>query len=162
VRGVPMSKLPPPEPPPKRQPARPIEGTRIESIEEIRQALQARHPSTTKEAGLLADTKPFQPSHRLPAARLCVLDDGKEDGEWVWLRGARLVIGRSEGDVVIPNDSMMSSRHAEIVRRYEEGRVRWYLIDLKSTNGTFVRVGSAVLKHGQEIALGSGCFSFDL
>jgi hypothetical protein len=95
-------------------------------------------------------------------ALLCILDDGKEDGEWWRVREDRLVIGRGEGDIVIPHDGMISSRHAELTRELEDGQHRWYLTDLKSTNGTYVRIGNALLKHGQELLIGSRRYRFDI
>jgi pSer/pThr/pTyr-binding forkhead associated (FHA) protein len=93
-------------------------------------------------------------------ALLCVHDDGSDDGELIRLRSERVVIGRGEGDVVIPHDNMMSGRHAELSRQLEEGRSRWFLTDLQSTNGTYVRVSNAILKHGQDVLLGSRRYRF--
>jgi pSer/pThr/pTyr-binding forkhead associated (FHA) protein len=101
------------------------------------------------------DTVRFRPVRRPPMAALCVLDDGREDGEWVRIRTPNFVIGRAEGDLVIPHDNMMSSKHAAISRQQEKDRYRWYLTDLQSTNGTFLKIASTLLKHGQEILIGS-------
>jgi pSer/pThr/pTyr-binding forkhead associated (FHA) protein len=76
------------------------------------------------------------------------------------MRGDKLVIGRTEGDILIPHDPMISSRHAEIVRFLDGGRYRWRLTDLRSTNGTFVRLNTFQLKHNQEILIGSHRFRF--
>jgi pSer/pThr/pTyr-binding forkhead associated (FHA) protein len=94
-------------------------------------------------------------------ALLCIVDDGKEDGEWVRLRKDTVVLGRSEGDIVIPHDSMMSGRHAELSRRLDQGRYRWHLTDLQSTNGTYVRIGTAALRHGQELLIGGHRYRFE-
>ena len=40
-------------------------------------------------------------------ATLCILDDGRDDGEWVRIRGDKVVIGRNEGDICIPHDTMI-------------------------------------------------------
>jgi pSer/pThr/pTyr-binding forkhead associated (FHA) protein len=138
-----------------------IEGTRLESVDEVRQALKAKSGSVGKEVGAEDDATPFRPSRRPPIALLCILDDGREDGEWVRLRTSRVVIGRTDGDIRIPHDDMISGRHAEVTRQSDQGRVRWYLTDLQSTNGTFVRIGKAQLRHGQEFLLGSRRFRFD-
>jgi pSer/pThr/pTyr-binding forkhead associated (FHA) protein len=138
------------------------EGTRLESIEEIREAIKAKHPPTIKETTPEPDTVAFRPLRRPPIALVCIFDDGnKEDGEWVRIRGAKLVIGREQGDIVIPHDDMMSARHAEVVRQGERGRYRWYLHDLQSTNGTYVRIGRSILRDGQEFLIGSGRYRFD-
>jgi pSer/pThr/pTyr-binding forkhead associated (FHA) protein len=94
-------------------------------------------------------------------ALLCIVDDGHEDGEWRRLRGDRVVIGRSEGDILVPHDAMISGRHAELSRQFDRGRYSWQLTDLQSTNGTYVRVGAARLKHNQELLLGGGRYRFD-
>jgi pSer/pThr/pTyr-binding forkhead associated (FHA) protein len=97
----------------------------------------------------------FRPVRRPPMALLCILDDGRDDGEWVRIRTPTCVIGRTEGDVRIPHDSTMSSKHASLSRTYEKERQRWHLLDLQSTNGTYLKVAGVNLKHGQEILIGS-------
>jgi pSer/pThr/pTyr-binding forkhead associated (FHA) protein len=136
-------------------------GTRLESIEEIREATRAVRTPTLKEEAPGAELLPYRPTHRPPLALLCVLDDGQPDGEWVRIRTAKFTIGRSEGDLIIPHDTLMSGRHAQLSRQVEKGRHRWYLTDLESTNGTYVRVGKAALKHSQELLLGSHRYRFE-
>jgi pSer/pThr/pTyr-binding forkhead associated (FHA) protein len=153
--------------PPRRVP------TVLESVEEVRS--QIRRLQTVKEAvpGFLsgsapgaavqpqpqtqpdADTQVFRPLHRPPVALLVVLDDGDDSGETVRIRRDRFVIGRVEGDLVIPHDDAISGKHAEITRRLENGQLNWYLKDLNSSNGTFVRVARTLLGPQQEILLGS-------
>lgn len=94
----------------------------------------------------------YRPTLRRPMALLHVVDDGRETGEVVRLRGDRLLIGRSEGDVVIPHDLLMSPRHARIDRLPEGG---WRLTDLASSSGTFVRVDHARLRDGRSIRVGA-------
>src|SRR5262249_61662481 len=101
------------------------------------------------------ETLPYRPVRRPPMALLCIMDDGRDDGEWIRIRTPNFVIGRTEGDLVIPHDSMMSSRHTAISRVQEKDRYRWYLNDLQSTNGTYLKIASTILKHGQELLIGS-------
>jgi pSer/pThr/pTyr-binding forkhead associated (FHA) protein len=136
-------------------------GTRLESFEEVREAVQqARRQPTLKEAPGQADAMPYRPVRRPPMALLCIYDDGREDGEWLRIRGERLVLGRTEGDVRIPHDDMMSGRHAELVRQRSGDRFRWFLKDLGSTNGTYVRIANTILRHGQEFLVGTHRFRF--
>ena len=72
------------------------------------------------------------------------------------------VIGRVEGNLTIPHDGGISSRHVEISRRLENGEHCWYLKDLQSTNGTFVRASTVMLSHEQEVLIGGRRLRFEL
>lgn len=98
-----------------------------------------------------SDALAFRPTVRGPMALLRIVDDGSEDGELVRIRRERCVIGRSDGDVVIPHDISMSPRHAAIERLGDAG---WRLSDLDSAGGTFVRVTTARLRDGTMLQLG--------
>ncbi len=158
-------------PPPDKQPLVPRAATLLESEQEIRQAIQARQDrlrsrppadsGPSSSAAAEAEAQPYRPRVRPPLALLCILDDGKHDGEWLRLRGDRYVLGRTDGDIRIPHDGLMSSRHAELSRQKVQGAVRWVLTDLGSTNGTLVRVGSTVLRDGWEVQVGRGRYRFE-
>ena len=103
----------------------------------------------------------YCPIDRPPTALLCILDDRSwTDGEWHRLRTPKIVIGRTEGDILLPHDNSVSSKHVEIGRQYTNGQHRWYIHDLGSTNGTFVRVSQAALKEGQQIMIGAYRYAF--
>ena len=78
--------------------------------------------------------------------------------EWV-LDSGRLVMGRLPACEISLNDANASRQHAELVKR-EDG---WWLVDLDSTNGTFVN-GSLVkerrLVPGDRIQIGSSKLEF--
>jgi pSer/pThr/pTyr-binding forkhead associated (FHA) protein len=93
-------------------------------------------------------------------AVLHVFDDGQKTAELVRVRAAKFVIGRTAGDLVIPQDPLLSGRHAEVVRESQEGRWCWCLHDLGSTNGSFVRAKVGVLKDGTEFLLARCRFRF--
>jgi pSer/pThr/pTyr-binding forkhead associated (FHA) protein len=157
----------------------------MESADEVRQAIEARRraqaavpvaapvptalevppperPAPASRSTAAAPDAPlFRPVHRPAMALLYIVDDGRDDGECIRVRGDSLIIGRSDGDVIIPHDGMMSGRHAQLARVLEEGRYRWHLIDLQSTNGTYLRVSDAKLKPGQELLLGGRRYRFD-
>jgi pSer/pThr/pTyr-binding forkhead associated (FHA) protein len=145
-----------------------IQGTRLETDEDVRRALllhrpAARGAAVAAGAPAPADDGPplFRPGLRPPTPLLTVYDDGSEDGEVIRIRQDRFVIGRTEGDLIIPNDSQISSRHAEIRQALVKEKYRWNLNDLKSTNGTYVRVNLATLEHGQEFILGRTRYRFE-
>ena len=118
----------------------------------------SQKPSSERQDG---STVPYRPILRPPRAALCILDDGGQGGEWVRIRSERIVIGRTDGDVVIPDDSGMSTSHVELVRRFEGGYHRWYLKDLNSRNGTFVNAASARLRQNMELMIGMRRFRFE-
>jgi pSer/pThr/pTyr-binding forkhead associated (FHA) protein len=168
----------PPKPPDKKD--APVRSpTRLEFADEIQAAIRAREaelaglsapqPEPERErrdlsrhvahapepAGTGTPVQPYRPSLRPPTPVLVVFDDGGDEGQTIRLRGDRFVIGRSEGDLLIPHDGQISGRHAELVRHQdEEAAWLWTLTDLNSTNGSFVRAGAALLKDGQEFLIG--------
>lgn len=102
------------------------------------------------------DIHDFRPVLRPPVPVLTVLDDGSlEHGEEFRLRRDRLAIGRTSGEVQLPNDASISRAHAEIRRLpVEGGGYRWQLHDLGSVNGTFVRCLRAPLLPHTVVILG--------
>ncbi len=68
------------------------------------------------------------------------------------LRQPETVVGRRQGDLLFPDDPLLSARHARL--RQQDGGV--YLEDLKSTNGTFLKVrGRARLQEDDEVLCGT-------
>lgn len=108
----------------------------------------------------------MRPGRRSPMAKICIVDDFSDDGQWIRIRVPTTVIGREEGDVLIPHDESISARHAELLRTEEDADVKWFLKDV-SRYGTFVRVrvrAGAVdcrLRNQQEILLGCHWFRFE-
>ena len=162
-----MAKLTPPNDPP---PARP--GTLIETEEDIQRAVLANKAAiplampVAKKADAIPTAKPaaaqpYRPTLRPPICVVTVLDDGKSEGEVIRIRGSRFVIGRSEGDFLIPHDEQISSKHIEISRQLVGGVQRWVVTDLQSTNGLFLRVSRTVLADKSEFLVGKGRFRFE-
>lgn len=169
--------MPPARGPGSRPAAQPRTATCLETDEDVMQALrsnlnlgappgplpvapvarpaapQAREQAAPSGA---ATSVPFHPTVRPPMAVLTVFDDGRAEGEHIRLRDSRFVIGRTDGDLIIPHDAMISSRHVEITRQASGGQYRWVITDLQSTNGLFVRVQRTVLVDGSELLVGQG------
>jgi pSer/pThr/pTyr-binding forkhead associated (FHA) protein len=148
------------------------ETTRLESEDEVRRAIQARHarrssgkqmpePEVPETVPVGVEVRAERPVIRPAMALLCILDDGKAEGEWVRLRNEVTVIGRTDGDIRIPHDGSISGRHAQLVRQRVGGGYRWVLSDLQSSNGTFVRMGKTLLRHEDEIIIGAGRYRFE-
>lgn len=68
-----------------------------------------------------------------------------------------LSIGRDGADVTIAEDQFLSARHAEVT----EADGRFVLRDLRSTNGTYVRIrGEVELRPGDCLMIGGQVFKF--
>ncbi len=126
--------LPPPTPPPHRPPPPSKPGG----------ASAPAHASPPSNRPPVAFPAPPAPSAApetiaqedlVPRARVVTI--AKDGGEGAsYAVGETLDLGRTEGEVVIPDDRYLSPRHARISRR--AGRL--YLRDLGSTNGLFLRL----------------------
>lgn len=108
-----------------------------------------------------AGAVPWRPTVRPPVATLIVYEDGKTAGKAIPIRAAKFVIGRTEGDLRIPHDELISTRHVEITRQQVGGIFRWVLTDLQSLNGLFIRVTRTQLTDRTEILVGNGRYRFD-
>lgn len=87
--------------------------------------------------------------------------DGPEAGRVIPLTRARQTLGRSDADILIPDDSI-SRKHAAI-EIYDADFI--YLKDLASTNGTQLNgelINAAKLRHGDEIRLGDRRLAFEI
>lgn len=85
-----------------------------------------------------------------------VVEDGS-DGKAFDLKGPIVVVGRTEGDVMLFDDPFVSPRHARLVER--DGQ--WAIQDLHSVNGVYVRLrGRRALESGDLILLGSQVLQF--
>ena len=89
------------------------------------------------------------------------LDDGKTVGQEIRIRGFRLVIGRTEGDLRFPLDALMSPRHFEINCQRVHGAHRWILADAGSKDGLWLRVHKRPLRDGDEFLAGRERFRFE-
>ena len=93
-----------------------------------------------------------------------ILYDGDEIGALRSLSADVTVVGRTAGcDIVVP-ETRVSRRHA-MIRRLTPGSNEFELVDLRSTNGTFlngVRIERAPLHNGDKFGIGDRIFKFSL
>jgi pSer/pThr/pTyr-binding forkhead associated (FHA) protein len=69
-----------------------------------------------------------------------------------------IIVGREEGDIRFPDDEFMSRRHARL--SYLDGRAT--IVDLESSNGTFVRLrGERTLRPSDLLRMGDQLFRFE-
>lgn len=112
----------------------------------------AAPPAPVAAAEPPAEAPAWSPRRRPPMALLHVVDDGRDDGETLRLRGDSLAIGRTTGAITIPHDAFLDEAHARLDRLPAGG---WLLTDLGSRDGTWVRVTTARLRPGTSIRVGS-------
>jgi len=73
---------------------------------------------------------------------------------WV-LRKAEEFIGRERGDIIFSEDGFISGSHC----RLSQHQGRFFLKDLGSTNGSYLKIkGDGLLKHGDQLLLGQQLF----
>ncbi len=122
--------------------------------------------SAPRETDSTASAEPpvpcYRPSVRAPMGVVKLFHDGQQTYTQYPLMADRFRIGRVDGDLIVPHDFWMSGRHAEIQRRKRGDQYYWYLVDLGSTNGTFIQVDFAVLRHQDEVFLGRERYRFTL
>jgi diguanylate cyclase (GGDEF)-like protein len=80
--------------------------------------------------------------------------ESRQFGKRYPLERATLTIGRDPGNVIVLDNDSVSRRHCKIERR----KTRWYVVDLDSTNGTWIndqRIEKEhVLQRGDQVKVG--------
>jgi pSer/pThr/pTyr-binding forkhead associated (FHA) protein len=71
------------------------------------------------------------------------------------------VIGRESGDIVFTDDPYLSRRHAVV--RKDSSTGRFTLVDLESSNGTFIAIrGDFPISSGDSLRVGQHLFRIEL
>jgi len=125
-----------------------------------RQAMGKNTKDASAKEAAESDQVLFRPSKRFPLAVLTVFDDGKRTGEVIRIRSEQFIIGRSEGDLQLMDDAMVSSRHLAIAKRKANGNYSLTISDLQSRNGLFVKISKAPLVDKTEVLIGGGHYQF--
>lgn len=121
-----------------------------------------------EEHGTLLFGSPAAPRY----ARLCQRTVEGITRDVYYIRKAETVLGRESGDVVFTEDPFLSRRHAAIRlllrdgatagARPSSGELRFALVDLGSSNGTFLRIrGDVELAPGDHFRVGQQLFRVD-
>ena len=127
--------------------------------EDFQATLIVQDPAVETE-GKKSSIPLYRPTVRAPMAVIKLFHDGTTEFTPYPVFADRFRIGRIEGDIVVVHDFWMSGRHAEIQRRRSGDRFHWFLVDMKSTNGTFIQAESVNLKHNDELFLGQERYRF--
>ncbi len=87
--------------------------------------------------------------------RLAVIVGRDQDAAAYPLFGDAIILGRERGDIVFPEDGYVSGTHARVSAR--DGR--FWLSDLNSSNGTFLRIhGERPVTSGSYLLMGQQLF----
>jgi pSer/pThr/pTyr-binding forkhead associated (FHA) protein len=87
--------------------------------------------------------------------RLAVIVAHDQDGSAFPLFGDAVVLGRENGDIIFPEDGYVSGTHARVSTRED----RFFLGDMNSSNGTFLRVrDERVVPSGAYLLMGQQLF----
>lgn len=102
-----------------------------------------------------------EPRADAAAARLVVIgQDGKPGREYPIIED-QTDVGREEGNIVLPNDPYVAPRHARLTRR----NGRFFVRDLESVNGVYVRLRAQVaerLQHADLVLIGLEVLRFEV
>jgi pSer/pThr/pTyr-binding forkhead associated (FHA) protein len=91
--------------------------------------------------------------------KITVIIGREVDGSAFPLLGEHVTLGRERGEINFPDDGYVSGLHARITMR--DGRA--YLVDLGSSNGTFLKVnGERALRNESFVLLGQQLFRLNL
>jgi pSer/pThr/pTyr-binding forkhead associated (FHA) protein len=114
-------------------------------------------PQAHRGAATAIDSRP-EPKVQAAARLIAILKDGS-DGRVYPLAAEQSDIGRSEGDVILPDDPYLSPRHARLKSRGGN----FVLSDLDSVNGTYIRIREPVeLADGDMILIGQQVLRFEV
>jgi pSer/pThr/pTyr-binding forkhead associated (FHA) protein len=87
--------------------------------------------------------------------RLAIIVGRNQDASAHPLMGDATMLGRERGDITFPEDGYVSGSHARVSMR--DGR--YYLADLGSSNGTFLRIrGERAVPSGSFLLMGQQLF----
>ena len=96
-------------------------------------------------------------------ARIIQTENGKLKRQFV-IQSELVSIGRSETNLIQLDELIVSSQHAKILtKRDKQGHEFYFLMDLDSTNGSFVnqdKVSCMQLRHRDSLRFGHESFTF--
>ncbi|MCS6796942.1 MAG: FHA domain-containing protein [Myxococcota bacterium] len=106
-----------------------------------------------------AASRPAEAPSGSPIARLVAIEKDGSDGRIFPVVSESVDIGRLEGDILLPDDPYLSPRHARLLRRGQT----WFLRDLDSLNGCYIRIREPVeLRDGDVLLVGQQVLRFEV
>jgi pSer/pThr/pTyr-binding forkhead associated (FHA) protein len=112
-------------------------GHQLLRLESVAHSVQESPPDAD---GTFEFGTPLQPAW----GRLVLIGRGGTSGDIYHLRASEVVFGRESGDLVFPADPFVSREHARLRLEIETSSMAVYLEDLRSANGTYIRIRGSV------------------
>lgn len=123
-------------------------GHQVLRLENVTESVQehAPAPDGTRYFGT-----PLKPAW----GKLTLVGRGAVPGDVYFLRGAKVVFGREQGDILFPHDPFVSREHARLRLELHGHQMSVFVEDLGSANGTYVRVrGSTDIRPRDTFRIG--------
>ncbi len=87
--------------------------------------------------------------------KLALVGRGGVAGDTFFLRGAKVIFGREQGDILFPHDPFVSREHARLRLELHGAQMSVFLEDLGSANGTYIRIrGSSEIRGRDTFRVG--------
>lgn len=123
-------------------------GHQLLRLENVLEAVQEQPPA---HDGTRLFGTPLKPAW----GKLALIGRGGIPGDSYYMRGAKVVFGREQGDLLFPADPFVSREHARLRLELHGSAMSVFLEDLGSANGTYIRIrGSAEVRGRDTFRIG--------
>ncbi|MCR9165443.1 MAG: FHA domain-containing protein [Nannocystaceae bacterium] len=123
-------------------------GHQVLRLENVTDPVAEQHPAPD---GTRLFGTPLKPAW----GKLALIGRGGITGDTFYLRGAKVIFGREQGDILFPRDPFVSREHAHLRLELHGAQMSVFLEDQGSANGTYIRIrGSAEVRAGDTFRVG--------
>lgn len=123
-------------------------GHQVLRLENVTDPVAEHHPAPD---GTRLFGTPLKPAW----GKLALIGRGGVTGDTFYLRGAKVIFGREQGDILFPRDPFVSREHAQLRLELHGAQMSVFLEDSGSANGTYIRIrGSAEVRAGDTFRVG--------
>jgi pSer/pThr/pTyr-binding forkhead associated (FHA) protein len=123
-------------------------GHQVLRLENVTDPVAEQHPAPD---GTRLFGTPLKPAW----GKLALIGRGGVTGDTFYLRGAKVIFGREQGDILFPRDPFVSREHAQLRLELHGAQMSVFLEDQGSANGTYIRIrGSAEVRAGDTFRVG--------
>jgi len=123
-------------------------GHQVLRLENVTDPVAEQHPAPD---GTRLFGTPLKPAW----GKLALIGRGGVTGDTFYLRGAKVIFGREQGDILFPRDPFVSREHAQLRLELHGAQMSVFLEDQGSANGTYIRIrGSSEVRSGDTFRVG--------